>query len=69
MKKIFSLILFFSTAVVWACPNCHTAVEKANKPPYTLIILGIFILSIYIPMYILFNASRKYDPSKLDADE
>jgi hypothetical protein len=63
MNKVLTAILFLSPLAVWACPNCNTAVgEAANKPPYTIIILGIFIALIYIPFYILFRAAKKYDP-------
>jgi len=47
---------------VWACPNCNTGVADANKPPYTIIILGLFIALTYVPFYILFRAAKKYDP-------
>jgi hypothetical protein len=63
MNKILTAFLFFAPFAVWACPNCNNAVgEAANKPPYTIIILGIFIALIYIPFYILFRAAKKYDP-------
>lgn len=55
------LLSLFMTSTVWACPNCH-AYGDANKPPYTIIILGIFILITYIPFYFLFSAAKKYDP-------
>jgi hypothetical protein len=46
----------------WACPNCHTSIDEANKTPYTIIFLGLFILLTYIPFYILFRAAKKFDP-------
>jgi hypothetical protein len=47
-----------------ACPACAGGNPGADgtKPPYTLIILGIFILLTYIPFYFLFRAAKKYDP-------
>jgi len=59
--RFITLLLLFMTSTVWACPNCH-AYGDANKPPYTIIILGLFILITYIPFYFLFSAAKKYDP-------
>jgi hypothetical protein len=52
--------MMLSTAVL-ACPNCHASINN-GKPPYTIIILGVFILVTYIPFYLLFRAAKKYDP-------
>jgi len=49
------------STVVLACPNCHAAIND-GKPPYTIIILGVFVLVTYIPFYLLFRAAKKYDP-------
>lgn len=60
--KIFSLIIYLIPMAVWACPNCHVGVNEGSKPPYTLMILGAFIILTYVPFYILFKAAKKYDP-------
>ena len=62
MNKIYFALIFLVPITVWACPNCNTGVADANKPPYTIIILGLFIALTYIPFYILFRAAKKYDP-------
>ncbi len=62
MNKLFFALIFLVPMTVWACPNCNTGVADANKPPYTIIILGLFIALTYIPFYILFRAAKKYDP-------
>lgn len=67
IKTIFFCFLFIPMTVL-ACPNCHTAVSDSNKPPYTLIILGIFIALTYIPFYILFRAAKAYDPKNIDGN-
>jgi hypothetical protein len=69
MKKFaLTLILMLISGVLWACPNCHP-IESGNKPPYTLIILGVFILVTYIPFYLLFSAAKKYDPKNATTEE
>jgi len=62
VKTLLSLLITFFTMTVWACPNCHDTVGKVSGPPWTLIIVGVFILSTYIPFYILFRAAKKFDP-------
>jgi hypothetical protein len=69
MNKLFVLFFSLVPVTVWACPNCHTAVSDSNKPPYTLIILGVFICLTYIPFYILFRAAKTYDPKNSDGHE
>jgi hypothetical protein len=69
MSKIFAFVFFLLPVTVWACPNCHSAVSDANKPPYTIIILGIFICLTYVPFYILFRAAKKYDPKNINGLE
>lgn len=66
MMRIFSLIILLIPLTVWACPNCHVGVSDDAKPPYTLMILGAFIVLTYIPFYILFKAAKKYDPNQND---
>jgi hypothetical protein len=60
-RLLFVCLLFVWPVAALACPNCHAALND-GKPPYTVIILGIFILVTYIPFYILFSAAKKYDP-------
>ena len=69
MTKFLTFIFSLLPMTVWACPNCHTAVSDSNKPPYTLIILGVFICLIYIPFFILFRAAKTYDPKNTDGNE
>ena len=68
MKFVLTFIIVLLPALAWACPNCHALADN-SKPPYTLIILGIFIALTYIPMYILFRAFKKYDPKNVSANE
>jgi hypothetical protein len=62
MSKLLVTCFLLIPAAVWACPNCNTGIDQPGRPPYTLIILGIFIALTYIPFYILFRAAKKYDP-------
>ena len=61
IKALLSCLLMVWSTVVLACPNCHAAIND-GKPPYTIIILGVFVLVTYIPFYLLFRAAKKYDP-------
>ncbi len=61
IKTLFAGLFFLLPVTVLACPNSHAALNN-NKPPYTLIIVGVFVLVTYIPYYILFRATKKYDP-------
>lgn len=51
-----------------ACPACAGGAPgaKLNQTPYSLIILGTFILLTYIPFYLFFRATKKFDPKNLD---
>lgn len=64
MIKFLLFVLLTLPATVLACPACAGGNPGAdvNKPPYTLIILSIFIILTYIPFYFLFRAAKKYDP-------
>ena len=69
MIKYMILAVSLLPSVVLACPACAggNAGADASKPPYTLIILSIFIVLTYIPFYFLFRAAKKYDPqNKID---
>ena len=72
MKKIFFLLLLLLPALALACPGCNddfSTLKTGVKPlPYTFIILGIFVLLTYIPLFILFRAAKKFDASKLDGN-
>lgn len=61
-KLVWALVFSLISLNTWACPNCYS--YDPNKPPYTLIIVGIFILITYIPFYLLFRAMKKYDPAQ-----
>ena len=61
IKALLSCLLMVWSTAVLACPNCHASINN-GKPPYTIIILGVFILVTYIPFYLLFRAAKKYDP-------
>jgi hypothetical protein len=67
-KLLLVSLLFIWPVAALACPNCHAALND-GKPPYTVIILGIFILVTYIPFYILFSAAKKYDPKNNGVNE
>ncbi len=67
--KVYSLIAFMLFSMtVGACPNCHETVNLGgeNGPPYTLIILAIFIVVTYIPMYFFFRMTKKYANQTFD---
>lgn len=64
MMKLFAIIFLLLPMAVWACPNCHVGVNEDSRPPYTLMILGGFIILTYVPFYILFKAAKKYDPNE-----
>jgi hypothetical protein len=60
----FFLTLLFLPLDLLACPACAggSPGAKLNQPPYTIIILGCFIVLTYIPFYLLFRAAKKFDP-------
>ena len=62
MNKLLTIWFVLVPTVVLACPNCNTGLGEENRPPWTLIILGVFVALIYIPFFILFRAAKKYDP-------
>jgi hypothetical protein len=64
MKFIVLTYLFLHPISLLACPACAAgdAGSKINQTPYTVIILGCFILLTYIPFYFLFRAAKKFDP-------
>jgi hypothetical protein len=64
MKNVFYTILFslFSLAA-WACPGCAGG-SADNKSMSTVWILGIFIILTYIPFYLLYRITKKFDVNK-----
>lgn len=68
LKFLFSLILFIPSSLL-ACPACAGGdVGSVSKTPYTVIILGCFIVLTYIPFYLLFRAAKKYAPENSSSD-
>ncbi len=63
MIKFFVIILSYFPMSLLACPACAGGdVGSGSKTPYTMIILGCFIVLTYIPFYLLFRAAKKYAP-------
>jgi hypothetical protein len=69
MKNLIFIVFSLFTITAWACPGCDSAAANKNQPPYTLIILGCFILLTYIPFYIFYRSAKNFDPSKLNGNE
>lgn len=61
-RIVFALLLMTLSITAWACPGCAGSDMGKDKTPWTLIILSIFILLTYIPFYMIFKATKKYDP-------
>lgn len=68
MKQVSILLFFIFSSTVWACPNCHETVKlgEAAGPPWTMIILGVFVACTYIPYYFFFKMTKKYATTKFD---
>lgn len=63
MKSLTAALFFIFSWSVLACPNCHETVKAGaagSTPPYTLIILGIFVAATYIPFYLFYRVTKKY---------
>lgn len=60
MKKISYLLfsLFFVTDLL-ACPYC-TGSTQGGKDSNTTLVLGLFILAIYIPYYLIYRMIKKH---------
>ena len=70
MKNFLTVLFLWGlTLSAWSCPNCAGGTVNDGKPPWTIIILGIFIVLIYIPFFILFRAAKTYDPKNGVGDE
>lgn len=64
MKQLIVIITIFIGKLLLACPNCAGSDNAKDK--YTVYILAVFILLIYIPFYILFKMAHKMNPQKED---
>ena len=60
---LFVILLSLFSIAAWACPGCAGG-SADNKSMNTVWILGIFILLTYVPFYLLFRITRKYDVNK-----
>ena len=56
--SLFLICLFFVTDL-FACPYC-VGTSQDGKDSNTTLILGLFILSIYIPYYLIFRLIKKH---------
>lgn len=59
MKIGLTLFLVFISSQLLACPYC-AGNGQAGKDMNTTLILGLFILAIYIPYYIIFRMIKKH---------
>jgi hypothetical protein len=63
MKSIAALFSLFFVSDLLACPYC-VGNGQAGKDSNTTLILGCFILSIYIPYFIIFGLIKKHKALK-----
>ncbi len=64
MKKfLFIFFLSFFSFAAWACPGCAGGVND-NKSYNTILILSVFIVLTYIPFYLMYRITKKYDVNK-----
>jgi hypothetical protein len=64
MKNILFIFIFsFLSFAAWACPGCAGG-SADNKSMNTIWILGIFIVLTYIPFYLLYRITKKFDVNK-----
>ncbi len=67
MKVLTTILFFLFSWTVWACPNCHETVKLGKSgPPWTLIILAVFVALTYVPMYFFFRMTKKYASHSFD---
>lgn len=60
MKKLgFFLVSFLFVSDLLACPYC-AGNTQSGKDSNTTLILGLFILAIYIPYFIIFRMIKKH---------
>ena len=67
MKKIFSLALILNSSLALACPYCVGSTQ-GGKDQNTTLILGLFILSMYIPYLIILRLIKKQKAFKAGHD-
>lgn len=58
MKKIFVLATILNSSLALACPYC-VGTTQGGKDQNTTLILGGFILSMYIPYFIILRLIKK----------
>lgn len=59
-KKLFALACLFFVNDLLACPYCAGSTQDGRDSNTTLV-LGIFILAIYIPYIIIYRLIKKHD--------
>jgi len=60
MRRLsFALISLFFVTNLFACPYCVGS-SQGGKDSNTTLVLGLFILAIYIPYYIIFRMIKKH---------
>jgi hypothetical protein len=67
MKKIFSLVLILNSSLALACHYC-VGTTQGGKDQNTTLILGGFILSMYIPYFIILRLIKKQKAFKAGHD-
>lgn len=59
MNKIYVIVLsFFVTSNLLACPYCAGSTQ-GGKDSNTTLVLALFILTIYIPYYLIYRMIKK----------
>lgn len=68
MKKIgfLALSLMFVTDLL-ACPYCSGS-SQGGKDSNTTLVLGLFILSIYLPFYLIYRMIKKHRALRAEND-
>lgn len=59
MKGILFLVLILASSNLLACPYC-AGNGQDGKDANTTLVLGLFILAIYIPYFIIFRMIKKH---------
>ncbi len=65
-RIVLAFVLLTLSFTAWACPGCAGSDMGKDKTPWTLIILSTFIVCTYVPFYMLYRATKKYDPKNLN---
>ncbi len=58
MKSVFALLCLCFVNLAWACPYC-AGNTQGERDHYTTLILGLFIIAIYIPYWIIYRLIKK----------